>query len=141
VGKRYTKEEIDQIKALVQEGFTNNEIATRLGRTEAGVRNIQHRMKFKAEIKLSLQTLKNERWKLNKTVSDLRIEISSLQAKKENITEVLNLEEQTLTLKLESTLQRLKDQKPELFYISGEEQIGKMIGELTGTFLKWLLYE
>jgi hypothetical protein len=51
------------------------------------------------------------------------------------------MEEQTLNLKLRQALQRLKYQKPELFHISGEEQLGKLIGELTESFLKWIFAE
>ena len=39
MGKRYTKEEIDQIQALTDEGLTSNEIALQLGRPEAGIRS------------------------------------------------------------------------------------------------------
>ena len=50
VGKRYTKEEISQIQALSQEGYTIREIAEILGMSEAGIRNIRHRKKIKTKI-------------------------------------------------------------------------------------------
>jgi len=37
VGKRYTREEIAQIQALTEEGLTSSEVATYLGRPEAGI--------------------------------------------------------------------------------------------------------
>jgi DNA-binding NarL/FixJ family response regulator len=43
LGRRYTHEEVQQIQALIDEGLTNRQIATRLGRSEAGIRNIRHR--------------------------------------------------------------------------------------------------
>jgi hypothetical protein len=38
VGKRYTREEINQIQVLTEEGLTSNEIAIQLGRPDAGAR-------------------------------------------------------------------------------------------------------
>ena len=37
MGKRYTKEEISQIQSLNKEGFTDREIADKLGRTENSI--------------------------------------------------------------------------------------------------------
>jgi DNA-binding NarL/FixJ family response regulator len=48
VGKRYSKEEFMQINALVAEGLTNEDVATRLGRSEAAIRGIRFRKKMKA---------------------------------------------------------------------------------------------
>jgi DNA-binding NarL/FixJ family response regulator len=41
MGIRFTGAEIGQIKSLVSDGLTNREIAERLGRTEAAIRNIR----------------------------------------------------------------------------------------------------
>jgi hypothetical protein len=37
--RRYSREELNQIKSLAEEGLTSREIAERLGRPEAGIRN------------------------------------------------------------------------------------------------------
>jgi DNA-binding CsgD family transcriptional regulator len=42
-------------KALTEQGLTSQEIASQLGRPEAGVRNIRYRMNLKREKKESLQ--------------------------------------------------------------------------------------
>jgi hypothetical protein len=141
VGKPYTKEEISRINALHAEGMTSREIASQLGRPEAGVRNIRYRMNLKRETKESLQSLTKEKKALAKKVSDLRIENASLQAQKQDISKALEIKQQALERKLESTLRKLKHEKPELFEISEREQIIKLTGQLAGSFLKWLISE
>lgn len=138
MGKRYSREEIEQIQALIAEGYTDREISMRLDRTEDGIRNIRHRMKLQAETKKSLKSLVDEERTLTKKMSNLRIEISSLQARMKDVSKALSMEEQALNSKLESALRRLKDQKPELFSISVEEQLGKIAGLLGGAFIRWL---
>ena len=50
----------------------------------------------------------------------------------------MRVEEQVLNNRLHTALIRLKDEKPDLFRITIEEQIGKIAGELSGIFIKWL---
>ena len=85
MGKRYTREEISQIQSLISDGLTTREIATRLGRPEAGIRNLRHRTKLKAETRETIESLKRERRTLNQHVQDLRWELSTLQTKKQDI--------------------------------------------------------
>ena len=145
MGRRYSKEDLEQIKALVNEGLTNMEISNKLGRSEAGIRNIRYRLKLEADTRETLQSLLQEKdmlskeiASLNRTRSTLSSEISSQQGRREKISGLLSLDEDALNDRLIKALTRLKDQKPELFYISGEEQIGKLAGQLTVTFIKWL---
>jgi IS30 family transposase len=42
-GRRHTKQELQQIQALVDQGLTSREIAEQLGRSEAAIRNLRHR--------------------------------------------------------------------------------------------------
>ena len=49
MGRRFTGPEREQIQKLVSEGLTSREIAERLGRTEAAVRNIRYREGLKTE--------------------------------------------------------------------------------------------
>ena len=83
MGKRYSKEEINQIQILTEEGLTSNEIATQLERPEAGIRNIRYRLNLKRETKESLQSLTKERKALAKKVSNLRIENAFVERKSE----------------------------------------------------------
>ncbi len=43
-GKRYTKDEIDQVISLTAKGLLCREIAEKLGRPEQGIRSIRHRL-------------------------------------------------------------------------------------------------
>ena len=139
MGKRYAREEIKQIQAMVTDGLTDREIATRLNRSEDGIRNIRHRSRMKAETTKSLQTLQHDEKQLSRRVSNLQMELVSLEARRKNIQKVIRTEEGTLNQRLQSALTKLKEVKPELFQITVEEQIGKIVGELTGAFLKWLI--
>jgi len=89
VGKRYTREEINQIQALYNEGSTDRDIAARLGRSEPGIRNIRHRMKIKSDTKDPLKALQRNRAILNKQVSELKRELRTLQARKEDVSKAL----------------------------------------------------
>ena len=138
MGKRYTQEEIDQIQALTSEGHTDHEIAERLGRTENAIRNIRHRTHLQSETKQSLQSLQRERATLNDKVAQLRRETRTLQSRREEVSKALQIEEEALYGKLHAALRRMKDHKPELFYTTTEEQVGKIAGLLTKIFIKWL---
>jgi len=146
MGARYSREDLEQIKARIAEGLTNREIATGLGRTEAGIRNLRYRLKLEADTRETLQSLLRERKALSKKITgldwsraQLSSEIKSLQDKKDNISELLRIDEEALKERLKTALTELKHQKPELFHISGAEQIGKIAGYLTGAFIKWLV--
>ena len=104
----------------------------------ARARNLRHRTKMKAETKESLESLKHEKRTLNQKIQDLRQELSSFHTRKKEVSKVLHIEEQALYQKLFNALQRMKDQKPELFYITAEEQIVKIAAQLVGPFLRWL---
>jgi len=139
LGRRYTPEEIKHIQTLIDEGLTNREIATRLGRSEAGIRNIRHRTKLKANTTKFIQLLLQDERELNTRVSRLQRDVTSLTTRRDKIQTALRAEEQVLNQKLQNALIRLKDEKPELFRITVEEQLSKLAGELTGAFIKWLI--
>ncbi len=97
MGKRYTREEIDQIQALVTDGLTDREIAERLGRSEDGIRNIRHRKKLRAATTRSLQSLIHKEKEVNERVSHMLREIESLETRRKNLLEVLHADEKTLS--------------------------------------------
>lgn len=138
MGKRYTKQEISQIQALTKEGHTIKKIAETLGRPEAGIRNIRHRNKLKTKTKLSLGSLKQDEKALTRRVSRLRQNIQILETRKDRVQQALQVEEETLNRKLYTALRKLKGQKPELFHITTEEQIGRIVVALTSSFIKYL---
>lgn len=81
LGRRYTPEEIHEIQALINEGLTNKQIATRLNRSEAGIRNIRHRTKLKTQTTKTLQTLLQKEKELEAHTSRLQREIGILTAR------------------------------------------------------------
>ena len=139
LGRRYTPEEIQQIQALIDEGLTNRQIAARFNRSEAGIRNIRYRNKLKTETTKNIQTLLHQERELNTQISRLQKEVEILATRREKIQLVLRVQEQILNKKLQKALTRLKDTKPELFQISAQEQLGKLAGELSKVFIKWLI--
>ena len=139
MGRRYTTEEIQQIQALIDEGLTNREIATKLSRSEAGIRNIRHRTKIKTNTTKSLQILLQNDRELKAQASRLQSEIETLTTRRDKVLSVLRTGEQALNQRLQIALIRLKDEKPELFEISLQEQIGKIAAEFTIDFLKWIV--
>ena len=123
----------------MNEGLTNREIAAQLNRTEAGIRNQRHRMKLQADTKASLLSLLKEKKNLSTKVAFLKSEVRTLQERRDDISKILGTGEEALNKKLTTALTRLKDRKPELFNISGAEQIGKLVGELIVYSLRWLV--
>lgn len=100
MGKRYTREEIEQIQAMVTEGLTDRQIAIRLDRTENGIRNFRYRMKLKTETSESLQTLQHDEKQLSHRVSNLQIELASIESRRHNIQKTLRTEEEALNKRL-----------------------------------------
>ena len=138
MGNRYSKEELGRIEPLILEGLTNREIASRLGRSEAGLRNVRYRLKLKRKttnairhLQLQKEKVESEIEELNQTKTQLSTNVKLLEEKKEHL---LAFNEDLAKKKIEETLIKLKIEKPELFYISGEEQIAKLAGQ----FIKWL---
>jgi len=139
VGKKYTKEEISRIQTLNIEGFTDREIAVKLGRTEDSIRNMRFRYNVKSEIKSSFEALRDERDSLQTEVVKLKRDVTSLQLRKQEITKALQTDETTLSNRIKATLREMKYRKPELFRITGEEQLTRLTGELASQILKWLI--
>jgi transposase len=140
--KRYSQEETKQIQDLVVQGLSNREIAQRLGRAAAGIRNIRHRQKLKTNTQHQLQSLLQKKAELEEKVQELRrnqtqetLQLNSLQNKRQETKFYLELERATLHYKLQTSLTELKTEKPELFYITGTEQITKLATHI----IQWLL--
>ena len=145
MGKRYTREEIGRIQALASEGLTSTEIAASLGRTEHAIRNLRHRLKLKTETSDTIQSLLSKKdhieaelTKLKQTHRELSTEISDLQKRRDATSQALQVEQAILTKRISTELTELKTQKPELFHITGQEQLAKLTGALFGSFLRWL---
>jgi len=140
VGVRCSKEDVDQIRSLVAEGLTSREIGAKLGRSEAGVRNIRYRLNFRRRLENNIKSLHEQEKKMKAQISELgettkhlSDDIKSLEEKKERYESLLNSAEASIRDMIEDKLIALKIEKPQLFQITGEEQIAKLVEY----FLKW----
>jgi len=93
-GKRTSKEELTQLEALTREGLTCREIAQKLGRSPASIRNLRYKkglvQKAQDETKVLFQqrdelrnvvkTLQNQKAWFAMTVDGLRKEKEELEA-------------------------------------------------------------
>jgi predicted transcriptional regulator len=145
LGKRFTGAEREQIKIHVSEGLTNREIAERLGRTEAAVRNMRYRKGLKTETANLLPELTRQRDRLRGEVEQLTqrrtlllAENRSIRAELDRASKALQLDEDKLKARIQSELVELKQRRPELFIISGEEQLGRLATTLAEGFIRWL---
>lgn len=145
MGRRFTKPEREQIGKLVSEGLTGREIAERLGRTEAAVRNIRYREGLKVatanqlpELTRQRDYLKQEITQLTQRRTNLLDEYNSIRAKAVQASKALQLDEETLRTRIQSELVKLKQNRPELFLMSGQEQLNRFTADLATILVRWL---
>jgi septal ring factor EnvC (AmiA/AmiB activator) len=139
VGKQYTDKEICLIQDYAVKGLTDREIADKLNRTPDAIRNIRHRHNLEQNTKKTLATLKQETKTIQKRKSTLEQQIARLQTRRDQVTKALQVDEQTLEQRIHNSLTRLKHQQPELFYITGQEQLGKLTAQLATYLIRWLI--
>ena len=146
MGKRFTGAEIEQIKTHVSEGLTNREIAQKLSRTEPAVRNIRYREDIKASTKNQLPLLIRDRDRLTQEIAQLTQRknllsenISGLQVRRGDLSKALQFDESALQARLSKALPELKQKRPELFYISGEEQLAKITENILSALFRYLI--
>ena len=72
MANHYSKEELGSIEPLILEGLTNREIASRLGRSEAGIRNIRYRHKLKRKTKDSIRHFHLKKEKIESEIDELK---------------------------------------------------------------------
>jgi hypothetical protein len=142
-GKRTTKQELEQIEALTKEGLTTKEIAERLNRSEVAIRNLRFKkrlvprlrdetailLKQKSELTNSIEALQNQK-------ASLVYELNSLTNKKQTIEAAIKTDRILLEQTLAKALTALKQQKPEIFYMTGAEQTALIVGLIIKGFLK-----
>lgn len=98
--RRYSKEETETILGLVNEGLTSNEIAVRLNKTEAGIRNLRYRNRLIGRAKDETKALFRQRDELKKEVADLKQQSEALKV------EIMLLKSKKAELLFESFLRR-----------------------------------
>ena len=129
-GKRSSKEELQQIEVLVEEGLTNREIAEKLGRSEAGIRNFRYRKGLVKKAKDESKVLFQQRDELEKIVGIvtgqkvvLSTKVLGLRKEKEKLEALINANKSELYRVLAQALTNLKQQRPDLFILTGQDQI------------------
>jgi hypothetical protein len=132
VGKRYTEEEKQLIRELATQGHTDQTIAQQVKRSTNAIRNYRHRTNIKTRETKTLQHLKQQTRELEQKRTNLEQRIGLL-------TKTLQIEENRFRNRLQTELIKLKDRKPELFYITGEEQFSKLKAQLVTSAIRWLI--
>lgn len=139
MGGRYTDQEISHIQQLAEQDQTDKQIAEQLNRSPNAIRNIRHRHRLKQNTKQNIKALQQETQTLEQRITQLRREQQQLQARRNEVAQALQVDEAALRQRLEVSLTRLKDEKPELFAITVQEQIIKLTAQLAGAYIKWLI--
>lgn len=139
MGKRYTEEEKRLIQEQANQGLTDEAIAQQLGRSTNAIRNIRHRDNIKTRETQTIQQLKHTKQTLKQQTQELKYRLTQLERKRNLLRTALQTEDQALKNKLETELTRLKNSKPELFQITGEEQLAKLTAQLAASIIRWLI--
>jgi hypothetical protein len=141
-GRRTTKDELAQLEALTKEGLTARDIAQKLDRFPAAIRNLRYKKHLVIWTRDETRALFQQRDELSNIVKGLQgqkavlgYELNCLRAEKERLEAAILTNRALLQETLAQKLMVLKIQRPDLFTISNQEQIAKLVGE----FLKWIL--
>ncbi len=129
-GRRHTKEELQQIQMLVNEGVTSREIAQRLGRTEAAIRNLRHRTQLTTKAEDESKTLLQHRDELREAVNALQQEqktltsyVEKLKFENQILRTAVSIDKVLLQRTLTQALTILKEERPDLFALSQADQV------------------
>jgi IS30 family transposase len=129
-GRRTSKEELMQLEAMTEEGLTIREIAERLGRSEAGIRNLRYRNRLVRKAEDETKVLFQQRDELKNIVDTLQgqktslvDEVDGLRKEKEKLEANINVDKTQLYGVLAQALMNLKLQRPDLFILTGQDQI------------------
>jgi transposase len=139
MGKHYTEEEKSLITELTLQGLTDEAIAQKLDRSTNSVRNIRYRNNIKTQATQTIQQLKQDKQKLTQQTQQLEYKLRQLERTRNQYRKALQKEDQALRNKLETELIRLKTKKPELFYITDQEQMAQLTAQLTTSIIRWLM--
>lgn len=133
-GKRISEEELQKLEVLMKEGLTNREISEKLGRSEAGIRNLRYRNSLVSKAEDESKVLFQRRNELKRIVvylngqkTSLIKDVDRLKKEKEKFEDLINVNKSELYQVLVQALVNLKQQRPDLFYITGQDQIVSLI--------------
>jgi predicted transcriptional regulator len=133
-GKRTTKEELAQLEALTKEGLTAREIAQKLGRSPAPIRNLRYKKHLITRAEDETKILFQQRDELVNMVksfqgqkTSLAFEMEYLRKEKGRLGAAIATDKTRLKETLAQALINLKFQRPDLFTLSGPEQIAMLL--------------
>jgi hypothetical protein len=125
---------LQHIETFIEEGLTNRDISEKLGRSEAGIRNIRYRKglvnKAESESKILFQQrdgLKRIVWALQGQKTSLTTEVAGLKKEKEKLEASINTDKILLHGVLAKALMNLKQRRPDLFYLTGQDQLVSLV--------------
>ena len=150
-GQHYSNDEVQMLMSLKKQGLPYREIARRMGRSQAGVRNQFFRKGMIQRTRSEVQTLHEKKTTLEEDVDTLQFRltqlerqhgelsksISNLDKRREAIQQLISLDRNSLEQTLLSGLITLKQKRPSLFALSQQEELAF----ITGTILNKLLRE
>ena len=150
-GQHYSNDEVQMMMSLKKEGLPYREIARRMGRSQAGVRNQFFRKGMIERATSEVQTLYEKKITLEEDVGALQFRltqlgrqhgelsrsISNLEERRQAIQQLISLDRNSLQQILQSGLIALKQKRPSLFILSQQEQLAF----ITGTILNKILGE
>lgn len=139
MGKRYTEQEKHRIQELATQGHTDESIAQQLGRSTNAIRNIRHRNNLKPSQKQTISQIMQEKQTLTQQIQELQYKVRQINSVKVKLSQTKLIDERTFYKRIETALIRLKNQKPELFKITEQEQINQITAQLASSFLRWLI--
>ena len=133
-GRRTTKEEITQLEALTKEGLTCREIAQRLDRSPAAIRNLRYKKGLVKKTEDETRFLFRQRDELSKVVRNLQAtkttlayQVDGLEKEKEKLEAFINVDKLLLQQTLSQALSSLKQQRPDLFTLTQQDQMASLI--------------
>lgn len=136
-GRRTTKAELAQLEALTKEGLTARDIAQKLDRSPAAIRNLRYKKHLAIRVQDETKALFQQRDELNRIVKDLQgqktvvsYELDRLRTEKERLEATIRTDRGLLQETLTQGLMNLKQQRPDLFTLSGPEQIAMLLKAL-----------
>ena len=142
-GKRISKEEFQQVEDLVEERLTNREIAEKLGRSEGGIRNLRYRKRLVNKAEDESKVLFQQRDELKRSVCILQghkraltNEVAGLKKEKEKLEASINTNKNELYGVLAQALMNLKQQRPDLFILTGQDQMVSLARLFLGLITK-----
>ena len=138
MGKRYTEQEKQMIQELANQGHSDEFIAQQLGRSTNAIRNYRHRTNIKTKETINIEQLKQEKQKLTQQTKEIEKQMRQLETRRDQVRQALRIEETQLTQKIQTELIQLKNKRPELFEITGQEQLAKLTTQLGISIIRWV---